>query len=78
MSKRSQIKMPTPAEDTAINAAARQDTDAQPLTDAELAQFKHDSERQQYFAKADTVDIAMATWNDFNAKLVFSCNNIHY
>ena len=40
MLKRSQIKLPTPAEDAAITAAALQDPDAQPLTDAELAQFK--------------------------------------
>lgn len=31
---------PTPEEDAAITAAALSDPDAQPLTDAELAQFK--------------------------------------
>lgn len=36
MLKRSQIKMPTPAEDAAITAAALQDPDAQPLTDADV------------------------------------------
>lgn len=40
MPKHFQIKLPTPAENTAITAAALQDSDAQPLTDAELAQFK--------------------------------------
>jgi uncharacterized protein (DUF4415 family) len=32
--------LPTPEEDAAITAAALSDPDAQPLTDAELAQFK--------------------------------------
>ena len=32
--------LPTPEEDAAITAAALSDPDAQPLTDAELAQFR--------------------------------------
>ena len=36
-SKRTAIVPPTPEEDAAINAAAKEDPDAQPLTDAQLA-----------------------------------------
>ena len=54
MLKRSQIKLPTPAEDAAITAAALQDPDAQPLTDAELAQFKRAPGRPRGSHKAST------------------------
>ncbi|MGZ5233233.1 MAG: BrnA antitoxin family protein [Burkholderiales bacterium] len=37
--------IPTPEEDTAITAAALSDPDAQPLADAELAQFQPARER---------------------------------
>lgn len=68
MLKPSQIKTPTPAEDAAITAAALQDPDAQPLTDAELAQFKRAHERQQHLEKTKTAEATTAAWNDFNTK----------
>jgi len=54
MLKRSQIKTPTPEEDAAITAAALQDLDAQPLTDAELAQFKRPPGRPRGSRKVST------------------------
>lgn len=54
MLKRSRIKMPTPVEDVAITAAALQDPDAQPLTDAELAQFKRAPGRPRGSHKVST------------------------
>lgn len=40
MLKKRKISMPTPEDDAAITAAALSDPDAQPLTGAELNQFK--------------------------------------
>lgn len=37
--KRPPVKMPSPAEDRAINAAARSDPDAQPLTPRQLTEM---------------------------------------